>query len=189
VCVDFGIVVDAEDNTDYRVVSMDAVPAFALGQNYEIPDKDDGKWMKTNPKIHAEKAIEAHDAYDGEWKGLVRMMKYWNNHHDKPIKPSFLIEVMALECLDPPFNGCFDYEFQGAFATYADRIFDTWADPAALGPPVSDMMTPEKKKTACAALKQAARQATIAIDLGRQGKNGDALQAWRTLFGPKFPLS
>jgi hypothetical protein len=189
VCVDFGVVVDAEDNTDYRVVSMDAVPAFALGQNYEIPDKDDGKWMKTNPKIHAEKAIKAHDAYDGEWKGLVRMMKYWNNHHDKPIKPSFLIEVMALECLHPPFNGCFDYEFQGAFATFADRIFDTWADPAALGPPVSDMMTVEKKKTACATLKQAARQATIAIDLARQGKNGDALQAWRTLFGPKFPLS
>jgi len=76
VCVDFGVVVDAEDNTDYRVVSMDAVPAFALGQNYEIPDKDDGKWMKTNPKIHAEKAIEAQDAYNGEWKGLVRMMKY-----------------------------------------------------------------------------------------------------------------
>ena len=189
VCVDFGVVVDAEDNTDYRVVSMDAVPAFALGQNYEIPDKDDGKWMKTNPKIHAEKAIKAHDAYDGEWKGLVRMMKYWNNHHDKPIKPSFLIEVMALECLHPPFNGCFDYEFQGAFATFGDRIFDTWADPAALGPPVRDMMTVEKKKTSCATLKQAARQATIAIDLARQGKNGDALQAWRTLFGPKFPLS
>src|SRR5712692_6524689 len=27
VCVDFGVVVDAEDKTDYRVVSMDAVPA------------------------------------------------------------------------------------------------------------------------------------------------------------------
>src|SRR5260221_8085800 len=26
--VDFGVVVDAEDNTDYRVVSMDVVPAF-----------------------------------------------------------------------------------------------------------------------------------------------------------------
>ncbi len=187
--VDFGVVVDAEDNTDYRVVSMDAVPAFACGQNYEIPDKDEGKWIKTNPKIHEEKAIEAHDAYNGEWKGLVRMLKYWNNHHERPIKPSFLIEVMALECLHPPFSGRFDYEFQGTFATFADRIFDAWADPAGLGPPVSDMMSEEKKKAACAALKQADRQATIAIDLVRQGKNGDALQAWRKLFGPKFPLS
>jgi hypothetical protein len=185
----FGVVVDADDNTDYRVVSMDAVPAFVCGKDYEIPDKTEGKWIKTNPKIHAEKAVQAQEAYDGEWKGLVRMVKYWNNHHDKPIKPSFLIEVMALECLHPPFGGRFDYEFQGIFSTFADRIFDTWKDPAGLGTPVSDMMTQEKKQSACVALKQAARQATLAIDLGRQGRNGDALRGWRELFGPKFPLS
>jgi len=52
---------------------------------------------------------------------MVRMMKYWNNHHDKPVKPSFLLEVMALECLHPPFNGRFDYEFQSGFlATFGD---------------------------------------------------------------------
>ena len=58
-----------------------------------------GKWIKTNPKIHAEKATAAHQAYSSEWKGLVRMVKYWNNnrkHGEKPVKPSFLIEVMAL---------------------------------------------------------------------------------------------
>ena len=189
VSVDFGVVVDAEDNTDYRVVSMDVVPAFASGKNYEIADRDSGGWIKTNPTVHGEKAIDAHEAYKGEWKGMVRMMKYWNNHHDKPIKPSFLLEVMALECLDPPFSGRFDYEFQGAFSTFADRIFDTWDDPAKLGPPVSDMMTAETKQKAKEALKQAAREATRAIDLVRQGKNLEAVQAWRKLFGPKFPLS
>ena len=136
-----------------------------------------------------DKAIAAHEAYKGEWKGMVRMMKYWNNHHDKPIKPSFLLEVMALECLHAPFDGRFDYEFQSAFATFGDRILDTWDDPAKLGPPVSDMMTTEKKQAAKQALKEASRAATLAIDLVRQGKNGDALRAWRNLFGPKFPLS
>jgi hypothetical protein len=189
VCVDFGVVVDSEDNTDYRVVSMDAVPAFVCGNDYEIPDKTEGNWIKTNPKIHADKAVKAHEAYNSEWKGLVRMLKYWNNHHDKPIKPSFLIEVMALECLHPPFGGFFDREFQGIFATFADRIFDTWKDPAGLGTPVSDMMTRDAKQAACTALKQAARQVTLAIDLVRQGKNGEALGAWRDIFGPRFPLS
>lgn len=189
VTVDFGVVVDAEDNTDYRVVSMDVVPAFASEKDYEIPDKQSGKWIKTNPKIHADKAIEAHEAYGGEWKGLVRMLKYWNNHHGKPIKPSFLLEVMALECLHPPFNGRFDYEFQSAFTTLADRIFDAWQDPARLGPPVSDMMSHSEQQAAASALKLASRAATLAIDLVRQGKNGEALQAWRSLFGPKFPLS
>lgn len=92
------------------------------------------------------------------------MVKYWNNHHGKPIKPSFLLEVMALECLAPPFGGRFDYEFQSMFATLADRIHDTWDDPAGLGPPVSDMMDASEK-------------------------NGDALKAWRNLFGPRFPPS
>jgi hypothetical protein len=187
--VDFGVVVDSEDNTDYRVVSMDVIPAFEDGDNYEIPDGNSGKWIKTNPKIHEEKATDAHQAYDSEWKGLVRMMKYWNNHHDKPVKPSFLVEVMALECLAPPFSGRFDYEFQSMFATLANRIHDTWEDPAGLGPPVSDMMDTGQKATARTALGQAARQCTLAIDLARQGKNGDALKAWRSLFGPKFPLS
>jgi len=86
--VDFGVVIDAEDNTDYRIVSVDVVPAFTAGDDYEIPDTDSGTWIKTNPKIHAEKAVAAHQAFSSEWKGLVRMVKYWNNNPkhgaDKP---------------------------------------------------------------------------------------------------------
>ena len=78
--VDFGVVVDADDNTDYRVLSVDVVPAFAKGDDYEIPDTDSGKWIKTNPEIHADKATAAHQAFSNEWKGLVRMVKYWNNN-------------------------------------------------------------------------------------------------------------
>jgi hypothetical protein len=187
--VDFGVVIDAEDNTDYRVVSMDVVPAFAFGEDYEIPDKDSGKWIKTNPTVHAQAAVEAHEAYSKEWKGLVRMAKYWNNHNGKPITPSFLLEVMALGCLAPPFCGKFEYEFQGMFATFSNRILDTWPDPAGLGPAVSNMMNDSEKRAASQALAAAGRKATLAIDLARQGKNGEALRAWRALFGPKFPLS
>jgi hypothetical protein len=189
VTVDFGVVVDADDNTDYRVVSMDVIPAFAAGEDYEIPDATSGEWIKTNPKVHEEKATAAHKAYDMEWKGIVRMLKYWNNHNGKTIKPSFLLEVMCFGTLHPPFGNRFDYEFQGVFETLADRIYDSWGDPAELGPPVSDMMTAAEKTAANKALKQASRQCTSAIDLARQGRNGDALKAWRALFGPKFPLS
>jgi len=191
--VDFGIHVDAEDNTDYRILSVDVVPAFSEGDDYEIPDTDSGQWVKTNPKIHAEKAIAAHQAFSNEWKGLVRMVKYWNNNPrhgaDKPIKPSFLIEVMALECLYGGWQGQFDRELQSLFSTMADRIFDTWPDPAGLGPPISNGMDQARKLRARDLLMQASRDATTAINLARQGRNGDALKAWRALFGPKFPLS
>lgn len=191
--VDFGVHVDAEDNTDYRILSVDVVPAFTDGDNYEIPDTDKGQWIKTNPKIHAEKAVAAHQAYSNEWKGLVRMIKYWNNNPrhgaDKPIKPSFLIEVMALQCLHGGWQGQFDREIQTLFSTMADRIFDIWPDPAGLGPAISDSMDSARKQRAQNLLQQASRDATAAINLARQGRNGEALKAWRELFGPKFPLT
>jgi hypothetical protein len=189
--VDFGVIIDAEDNTDYRIVSVDVVPAFADGENYEIPDDDAGKWIKTNPEIHAEKATAAHQAFSREWKGLVRMVKYWNNnprHGEKPVKPSFLTEVMALECLYGGWQGRFDYELQGLFSTLADRIFDEWPDPAGLGPPISKGMDDAGKRRARELLLAASREATLAIDHVRRGRNGEALKAWRALFGPKFPL-
>ncbi|MHB8926572.1 MAG: CBASS oligonucleotide cyclase [Bacillota bacterium] len=190
--LDFGVVIDAEDDTDFRIVSVDIVPAFADGDNYEIPDSDTTMWIRTNPEIHAEKAAEAHQAFSNEWKGIVRMMKYWNNnrrHGEKPVKPSFLIEVMALECLYGGWQGRFDYEIQGLFSTLADRILDEWPDPAGLGPPVSGGMDSSRKQRAQSLLLAASREASIAIDHVRQGRNGEALKTWRSLFGPKFPLT
>jgi Second Messenger Oligonucleotide or Dinucleotide Synthetase domain len=189
VTVSFGVE-EVDGSTNGLVMSFDVVPAFPKGDHYEIPDtaRTSG-WTETNPEIHAEKAKEAQDAYDGEWKGLVRMMKSWNRYHDKPITPSFLIEVMALELLYPPFGGVYSREMQAFFHTLADRISETWPDPAGLGPDVSDSMTPEKCRAAREALLKAERQAAYAIQLERQGKIGDALRAWRELLGPRFPLS
>jgi predicted transcriptional regulator YdeE len=190
--VDFGVVIDSDDNTDYRVVSIDAVPAIKCSEGYEIPETESGKWVKTNPEVHADLATKAHQAYSNEWKGLVRMIKYWNNnpkHGDKPVKPSFLIEVMALECLHGDWGGRFDYEIQSFFATLADRIFDEWSDPASLGPAISNGMDQMEKNRARELLQAATVQASTAIDHARRGRNGEALRAWRDLFGPMFPLS
>lgn len=190
--VEFGVKADEEDKTDYRVMSVDVVPSFSDRDDYKIPDRESGKWVKTNPRIHADKATAAHQAYSNEWKGLVRMLKYWNNnpkHGEKPIKPSFLIEVMALECLHGGWGGSFEREIQSFFSTLADRIHDEWKDPAGLGPPVSGDMDAARKRRAESLLRAAEREAASAIALGRQGRQGDALRAWRELFGKMFPLS
>lgn len=190
--VDFGVVVDSDDNTDYRVVSVDVVPAFTKGDDYEIPNNDTGEWMGTNPEIHADQAVQAHQAYGNEWKGLVRVVKYWNQnarHGEKPIKPSFLIEVMAMECLFGGWGGSHDREIQAFFATLRDRIHETWPDPAGLGPPISDRMDAAAIARAQKILDTANRDIATALHLARSGRQGDALKAWRTFFGPKFPLS
>jgi len=192
VTVGFGVNADAEDKTNYRIVSFDVVPAFSSESNYEIPDTAAnggvGGWTRTDPTIHADKAVEAQEAYSREWKGLVRMMKYWNNHHEKPIKPSFLIEVMALAVLHAPYGGDRAREMQFFFAALAGRIHEIWADPAGLGPPVSDAMDASRRASAETALRRAEREAAQAMNLSRQGRQGDALAAWRKLMGPMFPL-
>jgi hypothetical protein len=50
-------------------------------------------------------------------------------------------------------------------------------------------MDKTRKQRARDLLQAASRDAGNAINLARQGRNGDALKAWRELFGPKFPLS
>ena len=50
-------------------------------------------------------------------------------------------------------------------------------------------MDDARKRRAQELLRAASKEASIAIDYARRGRNGEALRAWRTLFGPKFPLS
>jgi Second Messenger Oligonucleotide or Dinucleotide Synthetase domain len=189
VTVDFGIK-EIDGETDEKIMSFDVVPAFIKNDYYEIPDiSNPSGWTSTNPKIHASKATEANKAYSGEWKGLVRMIKAWNRVHEKPIKPSFLIEVMALEVLYPPFGGNYGREMQAFFATLASRIGEIWGDPAGLGPDVSDSMDTQKIAAAKTALLEAEQQAAHALRLEREGKQSEVLKTWRNLFGPLFPLS
>jgi hypothetical protein len=191
VTVDFGVKPDADEDTGGKVMSFDVVPAFAKNEHYEIPDTATSSgWTETNPDVHFDLAVDAQKKYDGEWKGIVRMTKKWNAFHGKPVKPSFLIEVMALQLLHPPFGGDYRYEIKGFLASLADRIHETWADPAKLGPPVSDSMDNAARNTAKAALMAGSDAAARAIELERQGKNGEALKVWRNdVFGPLFPLS
>jgi hypothetical protein len=173
-----------------RVMSFDVVPAFSKGNHFEIADTATAAgWTETNPKIHAEKATEANEAFDGEWKGMVRMVKAWNNEKKKPVKPSFLLEVMCLDLLRPPFDSDFPYEFMNFFASAADRMFDIWPDPAGLGPDVSDSMTDAEKKAAQEVLREAGYTIRQAINTERGGQVGEALRIYRGLFGPRFPLS
>jgi hypothetical protein len=77
----------------------------------------------------------------------------------------------------------------GLFATMADRISDDWPDPAGLGPPVSDSMNASARAAAKQALTEAHHMVREAIQLSRNGRNGEALRKYRDLFGERFPLS
>ena len=106
---------------DGKILSLDVVPAFAAGEHYEIPDEALGGWITTDPSIHAEKATAKNQALSGGWVPLVKMLKSWNRFNGKPIQPTFLVEVMALDLVETPFAG-FAGEARRFFAAASDTI-------------------------------------------------------------------
>lgn len=171
-----------------RVLSNDAVPAYDRGSYYEIPDRDLGDWIKSDPDTHKEKVTAKNKACGGSWVPLVKMLKRWNRSADKPISPSFLIEVMALELVDPPFTS-YAGEVRRFFASAQEGIMRDWPDPAGFGPPVSDQMTASRRRTAAETLRAAEIKAARAVYLERQGKTREALALWREIMGKYFPVS
>lgn len=188
VTVTFGEPTEGDED---GVFSVDVVPAFEDGKAYKIPDAyHPTGWMKTDPEKHGELATKANKALDGKWVALVKMIKKCNAKHGKPIDPSFLAEVMALQLIVPPFSGGFKYEIKSFFASATQQIENTWADPAGVGPAVSDHMTPSKKTAAKATLKKICEAIDRAMRHEREGRVGDALSTWRNdVFGDMFPLS
>jgi hypothetical protein len=176
---------------DERVLSIDVVPAFEEGKAYKIPDRyHPAGWMKTDPEIHAELATKANKALDGKWVTLVKMVKKWNEHHGKPVSPSFLLEVMALKLIVPPFSGGYKYELKSFFASAAREIHNVWPDPAGYGPPVSDAMTPAQRSNASQVLTRTCRSVDDAMVAEQQGRIGGALAIWqKNIFGERFPKS
>jgi Second Messenger Oligonucleotide or Dinucleotide Synthetase domain len=187
--VDFGV--EVVDDVSDEVVSFDVVPAFTDGDHYLIPDDVTAEWVRTNPKVHADKATSANQDFAEQWKPLVKMIKKWNENQGHPIEPSFLIEVMALQLITGPWSGSHTRELRQFFASAADRIDDGWPDPAKVGPDISDVLDGDttKMNKACKTLRAAEAACTTAINIERVGRTSDALAAWRTLFGPLFPLS
>lgn len=183
--------VEFERNTkdeEGKVLSIDAVPAFDLGDCYEIPDRVRGDWIKTDPEIHMEQATAKNKELGGKWIPLVKMIKRWNRSAEKPIKPSFLIEVMMQDLVDAPFTTYPD-EVRRFFAAALDGIGRQWPDPACYGPPVSEQMTPQLVASAKEKLRQAEMKAALAVRLQKQGKQTEAIALWREIMGKYFPTS
>jgi len=135
-----------------------------------------------------EQATAKNDELDGCWVPLVKMAKGWNRANGKPIKPSFLVEVMAEGLVEAPFS-TYANEVRNLFAAMEANIGASWPDPAGLGPPVSDQMTAELVTAGKQALQDAQRKAALAARAEETGRQGEALRFWGEVLGDYFPLS
>lgn len=167
--------------------SFELVPAYDHPQGgYEIPDPDNGRWIRTDPQTHANLTSAMNTACDGKWVPFVKMMKVWNAVVDRPVPQSFLVEVMALDLVKPPF-GRYPDEIATFLGNIADHADGPWLDPAGLGPALDELFTQVQRQAIRDAAYAAMDAAEEAIYLQDQGEENAAVDKWRELFGNRMP--
>lgn len=191
VTVEFGI--NIVDDISDKVVAIDVVPAFPESTNYQIPDTHSGTWILTNPKEHQRIATDCNAALNGHWIPLVKMAKKANSHAgsqngEKPVRPNFLLEVMAHTLVVPPWVGPYSLELRALFASVSDLIDQRWPDPAGLGPDVNSRLlaSPNELAEAKRWLDETVATCDLALRHARDDRIGAALNTWQKLFGPLF---
>ena len=182
---------DTDDNVvrinygDEEVASYEVAPVFERrGRGYRIPN---GKgWMDTDPQEHASLITAKNTECNTRFVPFVKMVKGINREAGEPIDPSFLIEVMALELVLPPF-GRYRDEIRFFLASVADRIEDDWPDPAGLGPDINGRVSLTQRRKLADIVREWLAVAEEALLLENDGRQRAAVEKWRELFGWRMP--
>jgi hypothetical protein len=173
--------------SDSEVTSFDVVPAFKRsGGGWEIPDARRSTWISTNPKVHHEQSTEMNQTCDGRFVPFVKMIKGINREAAEPIKPPFLLEVMAHGLVRAPF-GRYQDEICWYLASAADQVEDNWQDPAGIGPDVNNTVGVSDRAAYRAELEKWLSVAEEAVRLEDDGQERAAVEEWRRLFGSRMP--
>ena len=183
-----GMAVRISMSDDNGQASFELVPAFAhAASGFEAPDPERGRWIRTDPSVHAQLTTAKNDECNFRWVPFVKMLKGWNRQVDKPIPQSFLIEIMALNLVHAPF-GRYQDEFAAFLGNAIDRVAGPWPDPAKLGPDVDELLTGPERDGIRRAATDALAIAEEAIYLEDDGQERKAVNKWREIFGDRMPL-
>ncbi len=182
---------DIDDNVvtvnygDEDVASYEVAPVFERkSSGYRMPDGT--TWIDTDPQVHAEFITAKNKECSEKFVPFIKMAKGINREAGEPIAPSFLLEVMGLELVLPPF-GRYRDEIRFFLASVADRITDDWRDPAGLGPDVNVGIAAAERRRMSQVVRDWLAVAEEALLLENEGRERAAVEKWRELFGWRMP--
>ncbi len=172
---------------------FDIVPALPVGDRYGnieyylIPDGK-GKWIRTNPKIDSENVTRVNLKHDGNFLPIIRLLKYWNNRTHKPRLPSYYFEYLAIKVFEnSPKIASTPQAIKYFFDNCPSYIQLPCPDPKQLGANLDSSIDYNTKQKVISAMSQASQLAGNAIWYETKSSSSEALNAWRTIFGSKFP--
>lgn len=190
-----GYTVDRINKRSVRVTAwnaeMDAVPVIKTTTGYLIPDRDTGGWKTTNPPKHDRWATEQNTLFDGRFKKLVKLLKWWRRENPTNKRPKGFV----LEMLVSKHASRSETHFGEAFAQLLECIHTAYATLAKFGvkPQLDDPAIPGNDILAKVTIAQwqdfiekvrvhagYARSAQTTTDMK------EATRLWRKLFGDRF---
>lgn len=182
-----GMAVRVRMSDDDGQASFEIIAAFDHSiSGYEVPDPDRGRWIRTDPSVHAQLTSAKNTECGEKWVPFAKMLKGWNLQAGRPVPISFLVEVMALDLVRPPF-GRYQDEITAFLGNLIDRAQGPWPDPARLGPDVDELITGSQRDAMRRAAMDALAVAEEAIYLEDEGEDRKAVDKWRDLFGSRMP--
>lgn len=164
-------------------IAYDIVPAFISRPGvYMVPDRETGRWVKTNPKVHADMSTQANERAGKKLKPLLKAVKHANLQHGKPAR-SFHLEVLSWKILtaDP---GSYLAGLVTLLDGLAARICEPCLDPASLGPDIRP--APAKCEAARTMLTKLAKLAAEAKALDEAKEPAEAHAKLRAIFGAEW---
>ncbi len=175
-------------------MGIDVVPCFHVIPNnseqdfYYIPrGKNASDWMMTNPKIDLSISDNLHNIHNNLFKGVVRLVKYWNRVSNKDRLRSYHIETMVWHAFDDYAEVMETYETGLArFFIHASAILESGCpDKTSLGGPVDTYLSEENRNLSIVETDLALEILRVAY-LDPVSNDNIRLDAWRELFGDKF---
>jgi len=187
--------VERVNKRSVRVVTtnaeMDIVPVAETWTGYLIPDRETGQWKETNPPQHNTWSSAQNTAFDGRFKKLVKMLKWWRRENPTGKRPKgFALEVLV--SLHAPKQ---ETHMGEAFAQLLENINCAYAVLASLDqkPFITDPAIPTNNilaKVTIAHWKSFIERVGVHAGYARRAQNEDdmeeATRLWRKIFGDRF---
>ncbi|WP_338834501.1 SMODS domain-containing nucleotidyltransferase [Bradyrhizobium septentrionale] len=192
---DDGYPVERTNKRSVRVetwqAEMDIVPVIEAYSGYKIADRETGEWQFTNPPKHTTWSSENNLKFDGRFKPLVKLFKWWRRINPSGRRPKgFVLEVLV--SLHAPKN---ETHYGEAFAQLLENVRDAYSLMTELGtkPAITDPANPAGdilSKVTLPQWKDFLEKVRVYADVARRAQNAndddEATRLWTRVFGDRF---
>lgn len=165
----------------------DIGPHGAKRPVYYIPSND-GRWLETAPKAHAEYIAQADARSGGKLKGVAQLLKFWTTTREARVPiSSFHIEMVLAQSDVCAGVKSYSTTVTQALQLLARRELAALQDPLGISGYIDACSTPAKRDQALRTVGVSAERAGAAYLHEQNGALTHAYATWDSVFNGRFP--